>query len=89
MVRQMQAIRNSDKPTPRTNDNDICPLAIYKVRDGYSGENADRNWSKNLYAHFDRLFQQMGRSKVFHQLRDTKVKNLIWKNVICIFGVMS
>ena len=59
----MPTIRNNAKPTPQTDDKNIFPLAIYEAEDGHSGENADRTWSKNLFARSDRLLHQMGRGR--------------------------
>ena len=44
---------------------------------------------QNLGSRFNNYFTKWIEAEAFHQVRDHEVKNFIWNNVICCFGVLK
>ena len=53
----------------------------------HCGKASYSTWPTHVHARSHRLLHKWVEAEAYHQIRDREVKNFIWKNIICRFGV--
>ena len=86
-LRQLPALCLSLPSFTRAAQTHPPSMALHEVGNGHRGKASYSTRPTHVHACSHRLLHQVVEAEAYHQIRDQEVKNFIWKNIICRFGV--
>ena len=83
----MPKIRTNTKIATYEPDSYPIPMAFHEIGNGHYGQLLAAPKQQVYMLATTDYFTKWIEVEAFHQVRDREVKNFIWKNMICRFGV--